>query len=395
MNKPNLIIVGMPGVARDRMCRMLGAEQVASAEAAKEHGVACLQNADAGLHDLMRVQSVTRVIGFYNAPWDINFDMTGDGRAQALTGWMDCHKRMLRLLQTYKGRVLMINAADVDNASPFLEKVREFSGRELDPEARDSDAMLQVGNRDPLEAIRAKMFEWLAPEAWDVYEMLESCAWLNGREPEYRSSMPSVDPALIEDVLAEWQSARKLPLALAELSATASRADAAEAALEIQERAAKETESQLRSNIDELEKRAKSNESESQLLLTQLHQVQEELEKVFLESQSVTKKHDELRRAACKEKAELQGQLDQQQHKAADVEAQLRKQFAELERRVKSSDDESQLLLLQLHQVQEELERYFLENREMATLMENSKKTFRRARELMARMSSDQAVEHT
>ena len=78
------------------------------------------------------------------------------------------------------------------------------------------------------------------------------------------------------------------------------------------------------------EKSSTQLKDENGLLLQQLHQVQEELERYFLESR--------------KKEKELEGTKEESS---------------------KPLKDENDLLLQQLHQVQEELERYFLENREL------------------------------
>ena len=85
-----------------------------------------------------------------------------------------------------------------------------------------------------------------------------------------------------------------------------------------------ETESRLKVSVQENE----SKEQENELLLLQLHQVQEELESYFL----------------------------QHQDKQTQLEA--------LTQAKASADQENELLLLQLHQVQEELEHYFLQHQD-------------------------------
>jgi hypothetical protein len=81
-------------------------------------------------------------------------------------------------------------------------------------------------------------------------------------------------------------------------------------------------------------------EEENDLLLQQLHQVQEEIEQTFLQRQQVEK-----------ELKQLSGET-----------VALKKQ---LEESKKELSEENDMLLLQLHQVQEELEHYFLEARQL------------------------------
>lgn len=143
--------------------------------------------------------------------------------------------------------------------------------------------------------------------------------------------------------------------------------------------------------------------SESELLLQQMHQLQEEMERWFLENkelgeikassrrtidelnkkvtqyeasvatlkkeldtarQGVKRLEDEQGKrkaahdAAVKENATLKAKLD-----AAVKDAATAKPDAEAARRAREAQQENELLLVQLHQVQEELEHYFLEHK--------------------------------
>jgi hypothetical protein len=98
-----------------------------------------------------------------------------------------------------------------------------------------------------------------------------------------------------------------------------------------------------------LEGSLKETKGENELLLSQLHQVQEELERHFVENRQLAPLREEVR--ALREtasKAELKTVA-----------------FGEVEISLKETKEENEMLLLQLHQVQEELEHYFLQNREL------------------------------
>jgi hypothetical protein len=85
---------------------------------------------------------------------------------------------------------------------------------------------------------------------------------------------------------------------------------------------------------------------ENELLLLQLHHVQEELEKTFLEHQSLASQ-------TAQAAEQHQAQLNLSQAALSTVEALQVEKTAQTQ--------ENELLLLQLHQVQEELEHYFLQ----------------------------------
>lgn len=111
----------------------------------------------------------------------------------------------------------------------------------------------------------------------------------------------------------------------------------------------------------------KDAQEEGELLLTQLHQVQEELESHFLKLQEETNA-----------KAELQAQLTaatqaQQAEAAAKAIAQQNLQTLQKGQeheqvqnkiQLQEAQEEGELLLTQLHQVQEELEQYFIKYQE-------------------------------
>ena len=126
---------------------------------------------------------------------------------------------------------------------------------------------------------------------------------------------------------------------------------------------------------------------EAELALLQLHQVQEELKQLFL---------------ADRQKQQL---LDTRNQEFEALEQQLRPQVAILEQQLQGrtselqeAREEAELILLQLHQVQEELEHYFLQSRSGSQLVEAQAEQLSRAKRLLARLQMtdlQQAVEAT
>lgn len=106
---------------------------------------------------------------------------------------------------------------------------------------------------------------------------------------------------------------------------------------------------QLASKQAELNNQLKDLTEENELLLAQLHTVQVELERIFLES-------NKFKEDAAKEKADLTAARDAQSKAAADRQKQLDAIKAQEE----STRVENEALLNHLHQVQEELEHYFI-----------------------------------
>lgn len=113
---------------------------------------------------------------------------------------------------------------------------------------------------------------------------------------------------------------------------------------------------------------------ENQLLLKQLHKVQEELEGRYLKAVQQEKTLAEL----LKLKAELkvaQDKTTQLQQSEARLKTQLQAQSAKTSTAV-DLEKENELLLTQLHKVQEELERRFLENSKLKTAQKSQPQTY-------------------
>jgi len=149
-------------------------------------------------------------------------------------------------------------------------------------------------------------------------------------------------------------------------------------------------------------------QEEGELLLLQLHQVQEELENVFLKQQEGEKtiahlqqqhsttiaERDTARQQATEltqerdkavqqitvltqERDKLRKQMQEQDAKLKALKSehdQATKLSEEQARALKESQEEGELLLLQLHQVQEELEHYFLQNQKLNHELDQQKR---------------------
>jgi hypothetical protein len=129
---------------------------------------------------------------------------------------------------------------------------------------------------------------------------------------------------------------------------------------------------QLAQQQSDANARVKVAEQENELLLLQLHQVQEELEAHFLKYQQVEVQLHALQSELNLSREEREGQshqltdyqtrVDQLNQQLESSAAQLAQQQSDANARVKVAEQENELLLLQLHQVQEELEHYFLQH---------------------------------
>lgn len=142
----------------------------------------------------------------------------------------------------------------------------------------------------------------------------------------------------------------------------------------------------LASQLQDIQSRDEEMQEETNLLLIQLQQVQQELEDVFLRSREREQQVEEQAQAL---------QILNKQNEAEKARCQaLRKERNHLASRLQNcqskgreAKEESELLLLQLQQVQQELEHYFLVSREQGQLLDRMDQQLQRALRLLAQAS--------
>lgn len=131
----------------------------------------------------------------------------------------------------------------------------------------------------------------------------------------------------------------------------------------------------------QIEQQQRELQQDNELLLSQLHQVQEELERHYLNSQQQATQLEALsaqQQQAEQQAAQLKERLAAAEQRAAEAARQAQAKAQELksaqselsELQARPTVDpqlseENDLLLTQLHRVQEELERYYLENQRL------------------------------
>ncbi|WP_412851519.1 hypothetical protein [Ectothiorhodospira shaposhnikovii] len=147
----------------------------------------------------------------------------------------------------------------------------------------------------------------------------------------------------------------------------------------------------------ENEKSLEESKQENELLLLQLHQVQEELEATFLKHQENEKALQQSRQSAAdvtKERDQARQQAEQHKQALAGMaqarDKALRSQ-QQAEKALEESKQENELLLLQLHQVQEELESYFLQHQQATKDNEQLAAETRRLKQQLSTFEQEQA----
>lgn len=343
-------------------------------------------------------------VWLYRAPWAWLAEGSTADPAAALQQWQAEQRAVLQLRRTLRQRIMLVNIDRV----PVQALCERLGVTYRDQPIHFPD--------DPLAAVLGSMFEQIAPECWTLYEALEAGAWLPSGEPEFRSNRPPATSSGLFELLGLVQAGRQQPFTLLQLHEREStinslrreveqtrtmqqsrHSESDKAAAQLQQTQQKlmerETESQLlREQHASLKQQlaealaeqqqslqgfkttdAGNRADENQLLLSQLQQVQEELEKRHLESKAFNEKYSKLRK-----------ELDQ----ALATQQQSGKELAGATANAQALSEENEMLLSQLHLVQEELENYYLANREMLAAMDQSNNTLHRARKVMSRVAA-------
>ena len=117
--------------------------------------------------------------------------------------------------------------------------------------------------------------------------------------------------------------------------------------------------------------------------LLHLHQVQEELKQLDL----ADRQKQQLLETRSEELQSLQGDLEALQQELQTKVLNLEKQLQNRDRDLLDARDDSELIRLQLHQVQEELERYFLQTRACNQLVEAQADQLHRSKRLLSKLA--------
>lgn len=182
----------------------------------------------------------------YPLPWDLDAFEGPNGNADLISKWFDFYLEALSFFHNNPGSVYLwpldvfLKSKGVDT----LAEVDNFPFANIDAQ-RVSSYLLEVEN----------------PELFDLLESLEAYGQLEGRDPYLRSHQPPLDPQLLDSLRA------LTALALSSSDQGPGVASPTPSA---------EVDQNSQSNIQ--------NNGESESLLHQLHQVQEELERYYLEA---------------------------------------------------------------------------------------------------------------
>ncbi|CAO1661576.1 hypothetical protein NYA30BAC_01314 [Halomonas sp. NYA30] len=371
----------------------------------------------------------------FMAPWEWALMQPEAPSEQHWLAWVEAQRQVLQLRRLLGPQLQFVRASQLPRFLASLDQA-------ADQETLHDLPLLASAADSELATMLAKIHLDMLPDsqalesAWEVFETLEAAAWLpEGAAPLFRDSLANTHvnwplllpllhagcgaPALREQVSQQRQRAEQANEQVAEQTAYAQQCETQYSSLVSQHKKAQEEHEQelvaLRTQQQASQREREEVEEENALLLAQLHHVQEELETYFLKQQTLEQREKTLQDDVSqlqKRLAEQQAALDKaknerdqlakqqanqvqttaQQHQKAldDVAQKLQTSETRLsQQQAEQSElqEENDLLLSQLHQVQEELERYFLTNREYQAAMGNARQTFTRARAQVSQLA--------
>lgn len=304
---------------------------------------------------------------FYNSPASAlaHALQAGEEAGAYLGHWQDANRALLGFQRRHRRRVLLLDAEAASRNPLALRELCLAHGCVL------AEPAPVPAPPAPLQLERLIAEQVLAGAAASVAPLLaelEASARPLGAEVDDHA--PTIE-ALLDDYHRRSREQQDLAHALATERAQRLELERLQAALSEEQRklqARLEAEQQAHQALQAAQQDVTQ---ENELLLLQLHQVQEELENIFLQKRALDDSQQQLE-AQRQQLTERLGQAEQAQRKAQEQAAALQQQLeqrqqahARLEASQRDLSEENELLLLQLHQVQEELENYFLKYQEL------------------------------
>lgn len=195
-------------------------------------------------------------IWLYRSPWSLLVARTKSAHedlADFPRQWNEFQGRVLKLRHLQPNFFFLVNR-DTTSARELNDSLN------LEPPVSvKKDILTSPG----LSLAVSKLFEWIHPSSWEVFEALEAVAWIPNGEPLFRHAITPPNVCVLMELVDLLHAGRLLPGSVAEIATTTRTAeDAAE--------------------------KLKNLQKENELILLQLHQVQEEFETCILANQHMT-----------------------------------------------------------------------------------------------------------
>ena len=321
----------------------------------------------------------TRFVLAYTPPQHLDLSAP-----QALNTWLAYNRELLRFYKANKQRAILVDATHISAHPLRLAHTcqKQLGLGTLDWQQLANETSLTPATHTPNPAAR-KLAKQLAQACTPLLNPTTALATT--------ASAPGGKSKLAE-LLGIFGKTRQL----SDLNQQLQRTQAEHAQTQAELEQANQLLAELAQHKQTLEqqtqaqlKETQAHKEEGELLLAQLHQVQEELEKHFLANKQSQEQLAQAKTAADKAKADLEAKLKQAAEAKVKVEADKTaadKAKTEAEKAKLDATQEAELLLQQLHQVQEELENYYLKNKQLEQGAQTLQTTQDRLTRLLARL---------
>ena len=299
---------------------------------------------------------------------------------QVLQNWKNYNRAMLNFFYRNPECSLLVNSEQVEeNSQKYLQEV----GKQIGLNNEEIDKTVEIVEDEKQNtAEKSVMYEYFIAQLVDANESVKQLYM----ELESAANLPSLryekKNYSLEKVLASYMLEQKEKEELSKkVQQESERVQELQNENELQLTqlmSVEEKKEELSKKLQEEGKRVQESENENELLLEQLHLVQEELEKNYLAKKDIENKLRESNIKLDKTVDEL-ATTKSNHSKTEKEKEELKKKLQQESKRVqetpktKEIEEENKLLLEQLHLVQEELERYYLENQKLRTNQKSSK----------------------
>lgn len=275
-------------------------------------------------------------VWLYRAPWALSVSIGAN--TEVIRKWQNRQRRILQLRRHLRNRLVLVN---VDRTDAHALAQRLGMGTS-ESSSCDSGPITVT----PMVAVLGTLFEQIAPDYWTLYEALEAASWLPQGEPEFRSTRAVPLTEGLELLLDTLHAGQQMPQMLQRLQKAETREQQAIQESEASRQAAMAAEAACQT-LTEAQQRLQAQVNDS---IQQLEEAKDEVQQLAGRLGSA--------RDAVTQSDERCEQLEQERNT-------LEKQLADSKAKLKVASEESEALLIQLHQVQEELEKYYLNSAAM------------------------------
>lgn len=163
------------------------------------HWECCTATAVLRIDTLLARSAELKILAFYQPPWEALLEACeqsaitdGEDGLAWLRYWLKYHQRLLAARMAAPDRVLLVNVGRIEDVNALASALHD-AGMSFPVQSAGRVAMQAA--ETPLSRLLAGQMAEIGREYWELYEALESCALLVGRDPEFQGSTDTVDVA--------------------------------------------------------------------------------------------------------------------------------------------------------------------------------------------------------